>query len=323
MPTRRDDAGECWVVTNGAAGNERQALALAGYLPWPVRSLVVEPRPPWSWLAPRRLPGGRLAWPAASRRLLSPPWPGLVIGCGRSAGLCTRMVRQWAGPSCRSVQILDPRIDPHHWDMVIAPEHDGLNGPNVLTPLGSLHPIDDAWLDDARGAWAHLEALPSPRLGILLGGPRHDVPLDAAWARHLAAAVTARHRAHGGSVMLLASRRTPAALYARLYHALADLPGIQWGGEDDGTNPYPGVLAWADRLVVTPDSVNMLSEACATGCPVHTLVTAPLGGKRARFHARLRERHLLHDIDAATPPRQPPLRETAAIATHLRRRLGV
>lgn len=320
---QRDETDECWVVTNGAAGNERQALALAGCLPWPVRAMTLHPRAPWSWLAPRKLPGGRLAWPASSRGLLVPPWPAMIIGCGRSAALCTRVVRQLAGDACRSVQILDPRVDPRHWDMVIAPQHDGLEGGNVLTPLGSLNPVDAAWLDDARQAWTHLGDLPSPRLGVLLGGPRHDVPLDAAHADQLIATILNRHRREGGSVLLLGSRRTPAPLFKRLRAAFADVPGLCRGSGEDGTNPYPGVLAWADRLIVTPDSVNMLSEACATGRPVHTLVQIPLGGKLARFHANLRKRHLLHDMDADPPPSQPALRETAGIAADLCRRLSL
>ncbi|HET6586492.1 MAG TPA: ELM1/GtrOC1 family putative glycosyltransferase, partial [Oleiagrimonas sp.] len=79
---------------------------------------------------------------------------------------------------------------------------------------------------------------------------------------------------------------------------------------------------WADRLVVTPDSVNMLSEACATGRPVHTLVMPPLPDKLARFHAGLRARGLLHALEADTPGHQPALRETRAIADALRERLG-
>ena len=45
--------GECWAITDKAAGNQRQALALADCLQMPVRHLVLEPRAPWSWLAPR------------------------------------------------------------------------------------------------------------------------------------------------------------------------------------------------------------------------------------------------------------------------------
>jgi mitochondrial fission protein ELM1 len=81
------------------------------------------------------------------------------------------------------------------------------------------------------------------------------------------------------------------------------------------------VLAWADRLVVTPDSVNMLSEACAVGCPVHTLVQGGLPDKLAHFHRALREAALLHDLDADTSLRQPPLRETEDVAAAVRERL--
>ncbi|HET7301069.1 MAG TPA: mitochondrial fission ELM1 family protein [Oleiagrimonas sp.] len=321
-PPVDDPLHECWVITNGAAGNERQALALAECLPWPIRTLIAEPRAPWSWCAPRCLPGARLAWPQAVQPMLAPPWPPLVIGCGRAAALFTRLLRQCSHGACRSVQILDPRIDPRHWDVVIAPDHDGLEGDNVLNPLGSLHPIDDGWLSDAREAWAHLASLPAPRLAVLLGGPRHGIAMDAAYARTLAEAILTRHRRDGGSVLLLASRRTPPALFEHLRQAFDGLPGLCWGSDADGANPYPGVLGWADRLVVTPDSVNMLSEACATGRPVHTLVMPPLPDKLARFHAGLRARGLLHAMEAETPSRQPALRETRAIADALRERLG-
>ncbi|HET7269161.1 MAG TPA: mitochondrial fission ELM1 family protein [Oleiagrimonas sp.] len=311
---------ECWAVTNGKAGNERQALALATCLPWPVRSLVVTPRAPWSWWAPRHAPGAHLAWPAGT---LAPPWPRLVIGCGREAALFTRLVRQLSDRTCPSVQILNPRIDPRHWDLVIAPRHDQLQGANVLNPLGSLNPVDDAWLADGRSAWTHLDALPAPRLGVLLGGPRHGVTTDPAYPATLAAAILARHQHDGGSVMLLASRRTPAAWMNVLCSALGEIPGMRWRDDDDGVNPYPGVLGWADRLVVTGDSVNMLSEACACGCPVHTLTPTAATGKIAHFHTALRARGLLHDIDADTAAHQPPLRETRAMADAMCERLGL
>jgi len=320
--TTAPDPG-CWVLTDGAAGNERQALALAQALGLQARNLVLPLRAPWAWLAPRRLPGGRLALAAARRDRLSPPWPRLAIGCGRSAALLTRLLPRLSGGTCRSVQILDPRIDPRHWDLVIAPMHDALSGPNVLTPLGSLNPIDDTWLRDGRQAFASLGELPAPRTGVLLGGPRRGVPLDEAQARVLADHLRERFRRDGGSVLLLASRRTPDALYASVHEALAGIPGLRWRNATDGPNPYPGVLGWADRLVVTPDSVNMLSEAAATGVPVHTLPAETVPAKLARFHAALRQRGLLHDLgdDACAPAM--PLRETASIAAEVRRRLGL
>lgn len=314
---------ECWAVTDASAGNQRQALALAERMGLPVRHLVLEPRAPWSWLAPRLTLGGRLALPADQRDQFAAPWPQLAIGCGRAAALFTRMLHRLSHGRCHSVQILDPRIDPAHWDTVIAPRHDRLAAPNVLVPLGSLNPVDDDWLADGRDACPAFEELPQPRVGVLLGGPRKQLGLDADYALALARQLLARHAREGGSLLVLASRRTPPATLAVFRDVLAGVPGLVWSGPDDGGNPYPGVLGWADRLVVTPDSVNMLSEACAVGCAVHTHVAAPLPDKLARFHHALGERGLLHGLDDEAPARQSPLRETAAIAAELQRRMGL
>ena len=314
---------DAWVITDGAAGNQRQALALAQALGLPSRSLVLGARAPWSWLAPRLTLGGRLAWPAAARAALAPPWPALAIGCGRDAALATRLLRRLSDGACRSVQILDPRAPARHWDLLIAPRHDGLEGANVLHPIGSLHPVDAAWLAAARDGFAEFAALPRPRLTLLLGGPRRGIALDAAWTGALIAGLRARLARHGGSVLLCASRRTPPALVAAVGDALAGVPGVRWRGAQDGPNPYPGLLAWADRVIVSPDSVNMLSEAAATGVPVHTLTLAPPPRRLARFHAALRAGGWLADLDADNAPPPQPLRETAAIAAEVARRLGL
>jgi uncharacterized protein len=313
--------GECWAITDHAAGNQRQALALAERLGMPVRHLVLSPRAPWSWLAPRLSLGGRLALPHSQRVAFAPPWPRVAIGCGRSAALFTRMLRPLSGHHCHTVQILDPRMDPAHWDTVIAPRHDQLTSSNVLQPLGSLNPIDDHWLQDGREACPTLDDLPQPRVGVLLGGPRTGIAIDVDYAQRLVTQLRDRQHREGGSLMVLASRRTPVAVIDVMRNALRDIPGLVWAGPDDGSNPYPGVLGWADRLVVTPDSVNMLSEACAVGCAVQTLVTAPLPAKIARFHQSLREARLLHELDSEAPVHQQPLRETTAIAETLRKHM--
>ncbi len=310
---------EAWVITDGAAGNERQALALAQALDVPAKVLALPLRAPWSWASPRELPGGRLALAPRDREHFAPPWPALAIGCGRSAALLTRLLRELSARECFAVQILDPRIDPQHWDAVITPRHDGLRGGNVIETLGSLNPVDDAWLAAGREAFADFAHLPSPRITVLLGGPRRGIAWDDAFSQTLTAGIAQRLQREGGSVLATISRRTPPPFARALREALSRFPGMFWSGEADGPNPYPGLLGWADRIVVTPDSVNMLSEAVAVGVPVHTLTFAPLPDKLARFHACLRERGSLFDLDAEVAKlRVAPLRETAQVAARLR-----
>jgi mitochondrial fission protein ELM1 len=312
--------GTCWAITDHAAGNQRQALALAGCLGLPVRHLVLEPRAPWSWLAPRCALGGRLALHPAQCALFDPPWPTVAIGCGRTAALFTRMLRRLSGGHCYTVQILDPRIAPAHWDCVIAPRHDGLYGANVLATLGSLHPVDAAWLAEGRAAFPAIGALPRPRIGVLLGGPRHGVALDAAYFETLISHLRTQRLREGGSVLVLASRRTPAD-WTRAFSSLG--PALLWRGPADGANPYAGVLGWADELVVTPDSVNLLSEACAVGCPVRTRAPSTLPARLAAFQQALRAAGHLHDLDDPLPATPvPPLRETAAISAEVKARIA-
>ncbi|HJU26775.1 MAG TPA: mitochondrial fission ELM1 family protein, partial [Rhodanobacteraceae bacterium] len=235
----------------------------------------------------------------------------------------TRLLRELSDRECFCVQILDPRIDPRHWDTVIAPRHDGLHGGNVIETLGSLNPVDDAWLANGREAFPEFGRLPRPRIALLLGGPRRGIAYDENHVRALIGALTERLQREGGSVLATVSRRTPDDFAHHLRDALARFPGTFWRNDGDGPNPYPGLLGWADRIVVTPDSVNMLSEACAVGVPVHTLAAAALPAKLSRFHAALRERGSLHDLGADVPESETdPLRETAWVAAQLRERIA-
>ena len=94
-----------------------------------------------------------------------------------------------------------------------------------------------------------------------------------------------------------------------------------WRDERDGANPYHAFLALADRIVATPDSVNLLSEAAATGKPVYTFATESLRGKLAGFHAALAAGGHVRPLDRYDPAwTGTPLRETEAVAREAWRR---
>lgn len=320
MQHSTDSPTTVWTVSDGRAGNVRQARALAMALGVAAQDRVLAARAPWRWVAPRRFPSSTRAFGGEFSDALKDP-PALAIGCGRQAALATRLLR-CAG--ARAVQILDPRIDPQHWDLVIAPEHDGLRGANVMTLLGSLNPVDDQWLATARNAFAAIGPLPRPLTSVLLGGPSAHAAFDEAASDAFARRLESILKRDGGSLLVTASRRTPSAVVARLRTRLGALPGLIWSGVDDGPNPYAGLLAWADRIVCTADSVNMLSEACATNAPVFVVDAAAVSGRPRQFVDALIERgRLRHFDDELAPFASPPLRETARVAALVRARLGM
>ena len=306
---------QAWIISDGAAGNERQALALARALGVDARVLGIDVAAPWRWLAPHLLAGARSAMRDRGGQLIAPPWPRLSIGCGRQAALLVRALADWSSGDCFRVQILDPRIDPGAFDLVVAPRHDHLVGSNVITTLGSLNPVDAAWLATARLRFATLADLPTPRTTVLFGATNAAQHLDAGYVDALLARLGAAHAREGGSFLVSTSRRTPGAVAQHLRRAFSRWPGVFWSGDADGPNPYSGLLAWAERIVVTPDSVNMLSEACASDATACTFAPRPIGGKFAALHAALVGGGHLCDLDAALDgAKTVPLRETADVA---------
>jgi len=321
-PSPSGDPAPVWLVSDGGAGNERQVHALADAMQLVSRSFHLRPRAPWRWFAPRLTAAALWGFPPALRRDLCPPWPALAIGCGRQAALLTRVLRERSAGATFTIQILDPRIATSHFDLVIAPRHDALNAENVIQTLGSLNPIDAAWLARAAQQNSALIQLPRPRIALLVGGPRRGAG-DAATLATLIERVDAWQRRDGGSVLVAASRRTPAAWRAQLRAAFRNGSTCFWGGPEDGPNPYANYLAVADRICVTADSVNMLSEACAVGVPVISRLPANAPAKLAAFHAELRGLGWLHDIDVdfSTLQQPPPLREMAAVASKIWHRI--
>lgn len=297
-----------WALSDGAAGNHKQAWALAQAIGAPqLHAATIALSRPDRWLAPQ----WRRARRQAIRGLPATELPDLVIGCGRRAAAVLDRLKA-DQPSLRTVQILDPRVNPARFDLVLVPQHDLLRGDNVLLSLGALHGIDAAVLAQSKSQFAALEAFAAPRQVFLLGASHRH----ARWAwPQLEGALEAA--AGCGSVLISTSRRTPAALSSRVQRWASSRGAYCYTG-DKGNNPYLGLLAWADAITVSPDSVTMLSEACATDAPVFLLDGARLDGKLARLCAALQRMGRL----GAAAGSIVPLRETAELAAEVRRRLG-
>jgi uncharacterized protein len=325
MSSSADSRADCWIITDGAAGNVRQARALAGAMRVASMELTAHLRGPWRTFAPRFVKAMRLGVRRNIRWHLAPPWPSLAIGCGRQAASLTRALRTMSGGKTFTVQILDPRVDPTLFDAVIAPRHDGLEGPNVIRTLGALNPVDDAWMAEGVRAFPLLDQLPRPRTALLIGGQRRGLELTDAWFDAFLARVSALVSRSRGSLLIACSRRTPDAWRTRLRGLVSDGAAHIWTGSTDGENPYQGYLGAADRIIVTPDSVNMISEACATGKPVFTQLPAEVTGRLAAFHAELRDQGWLHpldeNVDFSTLKQPPPLRELGIVAGELWHRI--
>ena len=316
--TPPDQGPLVWGLIDDRPGHATQVRGVADALPWP----VVEKPMAFAWLArldPRLLGASAVGLTRACRVTLQPPWPDLLLTCGRRCLPVARWIKRRSGGRTRIVHLMRP-ASTTDLDLIVLPRHDRdlPAGVEVLRVTGAPHRVGPARLADARQAFAARYApLPAPRIGLLVGGPSRHVPYADGWSAELGRAVSVLARERGGSVIATTSRRTGVAATAALAAAL-DGPHDLWSPGDPSDNPYLGILAWADALVVTVDSVSMLSEACATAKPVHLFGADRVTGRKvlALVEQLRREGRLValgEPFDHAPPAPLDPAAEVADV----------
>lgn len=301
-------------MTEALAGLHSQALGLteaAGLTP-DFREL--RPAAPWKWIAAKLWPNP-LSVVAGS---LGTPLPGLAIGAGGMAGAVLAALRR---KSMQVVQIQNPRMDVSKFDLIVVNPHDQLTGPNVFVSRTALHRVTPQRLATAADAWKDRFAPHRrPLVSVLLGGNNGRFRLDQDAAARLAADLATMADRDKVGIVVTPSRRTDPAVTELIRSALAPYGGWVW--DFHGENPYFGMLALADMIVVTQDSVSMISEAAATTAPV---MIASLPGSWRRGEIFLKP---LLDEDRIRPFqgrfstwKVAPLNDTQEAADEMRRRL--
>ena len=188
-----------------------------------------------------------------------------MISAGRRNELVALWIKQ-RSPETRVVHIGRPWCHPQRFDLIIATAQYQLEGfGNVVSNDLPLHQLDAPTLAAARSRWEPvLGPLPQPRTVLLLGGNSGGYVLDRGQAVRVANAL---EHVSEGSLVISTSRRTPQAfLDSLLAHIRSPDLIYRWG--EQGDNPYFGLLAWADRIVVTEGSASMTAEAIAAGAQV-------------------------------------------------------
>jgi mitochondrial fission protein ELM1 len=188
------------------------------------------------------------------------------------------------------VHIQKPDLPFHHFDVIAMPQHDIKCAGDTYTPkgipkfiitLGAPNRITEKILLEAAIKWqSKFEHLPHPRIAVLVGGDNKLNKFTNDHACDLADKVNKLlQELGGGSLLVTTSRRTPPESINILKETLAT-PKFFYDFRDGGENPYTGILACADVIIPSGDSVSMCSESCTTGKPVYIYSPKGLTSKK-------------------------------------------
>lgn len=266
-----------WIITEGLVGTENQCIGIAeamGVTPIVKRVAL---RQPWKFLSPYL----GLECALTFSEPLNPPYPDILITSGRKAIAASRYIKKKSDGKTFTVHVQDPRINPKQFDKVVVPQHDPTRGENVIVTVATPNRITQDRLNTAHAEFAPVFArMGSPRLAVLIGGStkRHQFTRDEAKA-------LAEKLLPMKNMMITTSRRTGADNTDYLKTVLSPQ---NYFYDTVSPNPYMGMLAWADVILVTADSTAMISEAATTGKPVYVLPMKGLTKRQAQLVENLK-----------------------------------
>lgn len=261
-----------WLMQGRKAGDNNMITALAEALGWPyeIRHFVYRRTEIVTnlFVGPTLL---GLVKEKSSR--LEPPWPELIISAGRRNEPLVRWIQaQAGGPGhCKLVHVGRPWALHECFDLIVtSPQYRLAAKPNIVQNEAPLHLVNQQRLAQAAERHAARFAhLPRPFISVILGGNAGPYIFDRESGALLGWHASRMARELGGSLLVTTSARTPAKALAALGQEI-DVPAeiYRWRANDP-ENPYFGMLALADRHIVTADSMSMLVEACTTRRPVY------------------------------------------------------
>ena len=270
-----------WGLLLPEAGFRSQVLGLAEAIGGNLVEKNIELRAPWSFMPSNLCPFPFLGLDPALDQI-GPPWPDVVIGCGRRTIPIALEIKRRSSGKTAAVYIQNPKASAPHFDLVVSMKHDGLTGHNVMIIDTAIHRVTPDKLAAASIEWkTRLGSYPHPLIGVILGGRNRSFRFTDAVANRAIADLRSLAQTTKASFIITPSRRTELHIVERFKDFARSMPNaVFWDGTGD--NPYFGMLGLCDGLIVTEDSVSMVSEAIASGKPVATI---PLEGHAPRHIA--------------------------------------
>jgi len=305
----------CWVVTEGMAGTENQCLGVAEALGITPDIKRISLTFPWNKLSPI------LGFERAST--FSPkfngPWPDLVLASGRKAISAARYIKKASKGKSFVVFIQDPRVNPKQFDLVAVPHHDKTRGNNVIVTDGAPNRITMPGLVAAKSEFhGQFSDLKNPRIAVLIGGDSNSYKLTPEATHNLCDQL----KLITASLMITTSRRTSIECQKIIENQLGKTYNFIW--DHKSKNPYFGMLAWADYIIVTEESTSMISDAGTTGKPVYIVPLEGGSNKFNRFHNHLKKRGVIKSFDGSIEQWEyEPLHDAQKIAREIVKKMGL
>ena len=125
-----------WILTDGSQGMISQVNGLAQQFSDNIYNIKTELIFPWSVLQPGFLPVYRWIF---KNKIAFNNKPNIAISCGRKSVYFSLYLKKLFMKKIITIHIQNPKINFSKFDFIISPNHDNVDGPNVIKSIGAIH----------------------------------------------------------------------------------------------------------------------------------------------------------------------------------------
>ena len=197
----------------------------------------------------------------------------VIISCGRKSVIPSIHLKKTANKKVFNIHIQDPKVNLNHFDFIVAPEHDEIQGQNVISTKGAIHYLTESEINenkdylqsfinkDERKVWT-----------LILGGPTKYYDYSTKNMKHIFTSLYKKIKKHDFQLVVIPSMRTPINIIHYAKEFFRDNHTIIM---DVDKKAYLSALALSENIIVTCDSSSMISEAALTGKPIYIASILP------------------------------------------------
>ena len=246
----------------------------------------------------------------------------VIISCGRKSIIPSIFLKKNSKKKIINIHIQNPKISLKHFDFVVCPEHDNLEGPNVLSTKGAIHYLTHEEINNSKDYLLNKLERDKDVITLILGGPNKYYNYSDENMISIFSRINRMLKEHNLQLVVIPSNRTPKKTIELSKEYFTDNRTVI---DVVDKSAYLSSLALSKYLVVTCDSTSMISEAALTGKPVYVaMIPALRNDKRfQRFRSLFEKLNIIKILDNKLETwNYEKLNEADRIALEIKRKIN-
>ena len=275
----------CWILSDNLIGHEKQSISLAEKIN--INYKIIKTKK-LNFFERNLIDFFNLK----KTSFFKEPWPKYIISCGKNTAYYSKLIKKKTDQRIFSIFIQKPPINIKNFDVVVVPKHDNCKGENIIETNGSLTKINLKYINNIKKSKKN-NLSKKKFITVLIGGNSRHHKITKKILEKIVDKLNQIQNIYKINVLMLFSRRTESndVLFLKKNLSHTNFTFIE---PNSNKISYLDAIAFAKAIIVTSDSVSMVTEACSSGKPVYIIDIPTKSKKFSLFIKNLINLHLAH-----------------------------